>query len=61
LTTNIKYTLSMGLYALSGTYGQFWPYVMAASVLTTLPIVLIFVLFQNQFIRGIQMTGLSGR
>ncbi len=61
LTTNIKYTLSMGLFALSGTYGQFWPYVMAASVVTTLPVVLIFVLFQNQFIRGIQMTGLAGR
>jgi ABC-type glycerol-3-phosphate transport system permease component len=61
LTSNIKYTLAMGLYALSGTYGSYWPYVMAASVVTALPIVLLFVLFQNQFIRGIQMTGLSGR
>jgi ABC-type glycerol-3-phosphate transport system permease component len=61
LTSNIKYTLPMGLYALSGTYGNYWPYVMAASVLTTLPIVLLFILFQDQFIRGIQMTGLSGR
>jgi len=61
ITTNIKYTLPMALYALAGTYGQFWPYVMAASVLMTLPIILIFVLFQNQFIRGIQMTGLAGR
>jgi multiple sugar transport system permease protein len=61
LTSNMKYTLAMGLYALSGTYGNYWPYVMAASVVTTLPIVLIFVLFQNQFIRGIQMTGLAGR
>jgi multiple sugar transport system permease protein len=61
ITTNIKYTLPMALYALAGTYGQFWPYVMAASVLMTVPIILIFVLFQNQFIRGIQMTGLSGR
>jgi multiple sugar transport system permease protein len=61
LTTNLKYTLAMGLYALSGTYGNYWPYVMAASVVTALPIILIFVLFQNQFIRGIQMTGLAGR
>ena len=61
LTTERKYTLSIGLHALSGTYGNYWPYVMAASTLMTLPIVLIFVLFQRQFIKGIQMTGMTGR
>jgi len=61
LTTPSKYTLPMGLYSMAGTYGNYWPAVMAASVMMTLPILLIFVLFQNQFIQGIQMTGLSGR
>lgn len=61
LTTEKKYTLSIGLHALSGTYGNYWPYVMAASTLMTLPIVVIFVVFQRQFIRGIQMTGMTGR
>lgn len=61
LTTERKYTLSIGLHALSGTYGNYWPYVMAASTLMTLPIVVIFVIFQRQFIRGIQMTGMTGR
>lgn len=61
ITSESKYTLAMGLYALSGTYGNYWPYVMAASVMMAIPIVVIFVLFQGQFIRGIQMTGLSGR
>lgn len=61
LTTEQKYTLSIGLHALSGTYGNYWPYVMAASTLMTLPIVVIFVIFQRQFIQGIQMTGMAGR
>jgi multiple sugar transport system permease protein len=61
LTTEQKYTLSIGLHALSGTYGNYWPYVMAASTLMTLPIVLIFIIFQRQFIQGIQMTGMTGR
>jgi multiple sugar transport system permease protein len=61
LTTERKYTLSIGLHALSGTYGNYWPYVMAASTLMTLPIVVIFVIFQRQFIQGIQMTGMTGR
>jgi multiple sugar transport system permease protein len=61
ITSESKYTLSIGLYALSGTYGNYWPYVMAACVMMAVPIVVIFVLFQGQFIRGIQMTGLAGR
>lgn len=61
LTTQEKYTLSIGLHALSGTYGNYWPYVMAASTMMTLPIVVIFIIFQRQFIQGIQMTGMTGR
>lgn len=61
ITSEKKYTLAMGLYAIAGTYGNYWPYVMAACVMMAIPIVVIFVLFQGQFIRGIQMTGLSGR
>jgi multiple sugar transport system permease protein len=61
ITSESKYTLAMGLYALAGTYGNYWPYVMAASVIMTIPIVVVFILFQGQFIRGIQMTGLAGR
>ena len=61
LTTERQYTLSIGLHALSGTYGNYWPYVMAASTLMTLPIVIIFIIFQRQFIQGIQMTGMTGR
>jgi multiple sugar transport system permease protein len=61
LTSEQKYTLSIGLHALSGTYGNYWPYVMAASTLMTVPIIAIFVIFQRQFIQGIQMTGMTGR
>jgi multiple sugar transport system permease protein len=61
LISNDKYTLTLGLYSLAGTYGNYWPFVMAACVMMSFPIVVIFILFQKEFIRGIQMTGLSGR
>jgi ABC-type glycerol-3-phosphate transport system permease component len=61
LTSQMKYTLSIGLYALSGTYGNYWPYVMAACVMVTLPVVVLFAVFQRQFMQGIQTTGLAGR
>jgi multiple sugar transport system permease protein len=61
LTTSDKFTLSIGLHSLSGTYGNYWPYVMAASIMMTLPILVLFVLFQRQFVQGIQMTGMTGR
>jgi ABC-type glycerol-3-phosphate transport system permease component len=61
LTSSRKFTLAIGLYSLSGTYGNHWPYVMAASMLMTIPIILVFVIFQRQFIQGIQMSGLAGR
>lgn len=61
LTSTSKYTLTLGMYSMAGTYGNFWPYVMAGSVIMALPILVVFILFQDQFIQGIQMTGLSGR
>jgi multiple sugar transport system permease protein len=42
-------------------YGQFrWELLFAASVLVTLPMILLFIVAQKQFIEGIQTSGLKG-
>jgi multiple sugar transport system permease protein len=37
-----------------------WSLLFAGSVISTLPMVLIFAVFQRRFIRGIALTGLKG-
>ena len=61
LNSNNKFTLQLGLYWLAGRYGSHWPYVMAASLVTILPVIVIFFFAQRQFIQGIQLSGLAGR
>jgi multiple sugar transport system permease protein len=56
-----KMTLAVGLNTMLGMYQTNWNYLMAASTLMTLPVVLIFFLAQRHFIRGITTTGLAGR
>jgi multiple sugar transport system permease protein len=58
-----RFPLSLGLYAMrldaaSGT--QDWTLIMAGNVLMTLPMVLIFVVFQRHFIQGMTMSGMKG-
>jgi multiple sugar transport system permease protein len=37
-----------------------WSYLMAASLVTMLPVVIVFFLAQRVFIQGITMTGMKG-
>jgi multiple sugar transport system permease protein len=55
-----KMPLSLGLYAFMTRSGTAWPYLMAASMIVSLPIFTIFFLAQRTFIEGIAMTGLKG-
>jgi multiple sugar transport system permease protein len=55
-----KYTVSLGLAFFRSSYDVRWGYLMAASLVTMLPVVLVFFLAQRQFIRGIALTGLKG-
>lgn len=55
------YTLALGLAGLRNTYGMSdFSVMMAASTLTTLPIVIIFFFAQQTFIQGITFSGLRG-
>ncbi len=54
------YPLSLGLFALKVFQGGNYGLMMAASVMMTLPIIILFFLAQRQFIQGITLTGMKG-
>lgn len=54
------YTLSLGIYEYRSQYGAEWGLLMAASVLITLPIILLFFFLQKTFVQGITLTGIKG-
>jgi multiple sugar transport system permease protein len=56
------YTLQLGLRQYEFAFGgaPAWNWLMAASLLVMLPVLIIFVLFQRYFIEGITLTGIKG-
>jgi multiple sugar transport system permease protein len=52
-----KMTLSAGLASLNSQSGINYPELMAGSVITIIPMIVIFFIFQKQFIQGIATTG----
>jgi multiple sugar transport system permease protein len=51
--------VEVGIAAFHGVYYANWPYQMAAAVTALLPVLLVFLLAQRSFLRGIQLTGLK--
>jgi multiple sugar transport system permease protein len=54
-------TLPVGLAAFQGQYKVDWNLLMAGSMIAMLPVLLIYIVGQRWFIRGIAMTGMGGR
>jgi multiple sugar transport system permease protein len=55
-------TLPVGLSILNQSYaGQYRPMILAGAVLSTLPILIVYVIFQRRIIKGVVMTGMGGR
>lgn len=52
-----KMTLSAGLSTLRGQFTTNYPVLMAGSLLAMIPMVILYLIFQKQFIEGIAMTG----
>ena len=55
-----KFTVALGLNFFRGTYDVHWGYLMAASLVAMLPMIIVFFLAQKQFIEGISLSGLKG-
>lgn len=51
------YTLQLGLSLFRGAYNVQWAYLMAASLVVTLPVIAIFFIAQKSFIEGVGFTG----
>jgi multiple sugar transport system permease protein len=54
------FTLPVGLANFSGEAGSDWHYIMTGASVSMMPLVVVFILFQKQIVRGIAMTGLKG-
>ncbi|MBA4379227.1 MAG: sugar ABC transporter permease [Anaerolinea sp.] len=57
--TNMR-VIQTGLQAFSGRYNVEWTYLMAGTVIATLPPILLFLVAQKQFISGLARSGLRG-
>lgn len=55
-----KMTLSVGLATMEGEYVSDYPVMMAGAVLAVIPMIVMFLIFQRQFIEGIATTGSKG-
>lgn len=58
-TTENMYTLPVGLNSFYGQYFQFWNQVLAGVMILSLPTIIIFIMFQKYFIKGIATTGMK--
>jgi ABC-type glycerol-3-phosphate transport system permease component len=60
LTDQEKMTLTVGLSSFRQQYSTLYHYLMAGTLLSTIPIFVLFVLLQKYFVRGIVMSGVKG-
>ena len=53
-------TLTLGLQAFTYQHAGQWHYLMAASVMMTMPVIILFFALQRYFIEGVTLTGIKG-
>ena len=59
-TSNEQYTLPVGLASMIPANGQRWGDFAAASILVSVPVVMLFVLFQKPLVQGLSFGGVKG-
>lgn len=60
LNSTNKMTLTLGLATMQGLYSTDWSVLMAATTISILPIIIVFLLAQDLFVRGVTLSGLKG-
>ena len=60
LNDDSKYTLSLGLQQFVGQHGQEWQLLMAAATVMVVPVIVVFMIAQKWFVKGITLTGIKG-
>lgn len=61
LRSRENYTLALGLKLFQGQFLTQYNQMMAVALLTILPIIVVFLLAQRAFVRGVTLTGMGGR
>lgn len=59
LQTPEKYTISVGLASLNGAYSHPWDEIMAITLISMVPVLIVFFVFQKQFVQGIASSGIK--
>src|SRR5262245_12292069 len=54
------FTLPLALFTLQGDYGTYYHHILAGATLGILPIIVIYLFFQEHIVRGVTLTGLKG-
>ncbi|MGM0123448.1 multiple sugar transport system permease [Enterococcus sp. AZ194] len=57
ITSQDKYTLTLGLQSFQSQHATQWNYIMAAAVVTIAPIVVLYILLNKYFMKGMKMGG----
>lgn len=60
LNSTNKMTLTLGLATMQGLYSTDWPVLMAATTISIIPVIALFLLAQDLFVRGVTLSGLKG-
>jgi multiple sugar transport system permease protein len=60
ITTYEKMTLTVGLAFFRGVYRTEWALLMAGAVISVIPIVTLYTMAQQYFVRGVMLSGLKG-
>ena len=59
--TQEMWTIPIGLSSMQGQFNTEWHLLMAGAVVALLPVLILYILGQNWFVRGITLSGLGGR
>ncbi|HOV73866.1 MAG TPA: carbohydrate ABC transporter permease [Candidatus Hydrogenedentes bacterium] len=60
LSDYVRYPISLGIYMFKSAQGMFPHYVMAASLVSLTPVLILFFSAQRYFVKGIVLTGIKG-
>lgn len=56
---SVKYTITVGIANFQGTHGTEYSLIMAGAVVASLPLIILFLAFRDQIVKGIAMTGMK--
>lgn len=57
ITSENKYTLTLGLQSFQTQHGMQWNYIMAAAMITILPIIFLYIILNKYFMTGMRIGG----